>query len=357
MRGLVLAGGHGTRLRPLTHTGPKQLIPIANKPNILYCIQDLVDAGITEIGVILGNNMPEKVRELLGDGSKHGCRITYIVQGAPRGIAHAVLCAKEFMGREPFVVYLGDNLLKGGIKHLVEDFQVSRPESTIALCKVPNPQQFGVAEIDADGNVLRCVEKPKEPRSDLAIVGIYLFRDSVFQVIDGLKPSWRNELEITDAIAGLVERKKIVKAHIIKGWWKDTGKPEDILHANHLVLEDLRPRAEGSVHASAQLKGRVSIGKASVVKEGCVIRGPVIIGDECEIGPSTHIGPYTAIGSRCKIVGADIEDSILMEGCVVETPAKIVSSLVGANSRIASAERLLPRGVRLVLGEASDVRL
>src|SRR5438552_3635001 len=223
----------------LTHTGPKQLLPLVNKPNVLYCVEDLRDAGITDIGIILGDNMPEKVRELLGDGSRYGVHFTYLVQGPPKGIAHAIACARDFVGRDAFCVYLGDNVLKGGIRHMVEEFQANNHDAGIALCPVAHPERFGVAELDAAGNVAGLVEKPKEPKSNLALVGIYLLRPSIFPIIDRLKPSWRNELEITDAIEGLRKGGGKVKAYVVKGWWKDTGRPEDVLEANHLLLEDI----------------------------------------------------------------------------------------------------------------------
>src|SRR2546425_9868206 len=281
MKGVVLTGGHGTRLRPLTHTGPKQLIPIANKPNVLYCIEDLRDAGITEIGIILGDIMPEKVQELLGDGSAYGVRFTYIVQGAPKGIAHAIRCARDFVGDDTFCVYLGDNLLKGGIRHMVQDFERGGHEAGILLCPVEHPEWFGVAELDKEGNVIGLVEKPKNPRSNLALVGIYMLRPSVFPVIDKLAPSWRNELEITEALENLRRAGSRVRAYTVNGWWKDTGRPEDILEANHLLLEDLAPAMEGTVEPGAQVVGRVRIEAGTVVSKGSLIRGPAIIGRNC----------------------------------------------------------------------------
>ena len=357
MKGLILSGGKGTRLRPLTHTGPKQLIPIANKPNILYCLEDLRDAGITDIGVILGDVMPEKVQELLGDGSAFGVRITYIVQGAPRGIAHAVACAKEFMGKEPFVVYLGDNVLKGGIRKMVADFEQQKHDCMVALTKVRDPQRFGVAELDAKGKVLKLVEKPKEPKSDLALVGIYFFRPSIFEMIKDLKPSWRNEYEITDAIDMLVQRDYRVAAHIVTGWWKDTGKPEDILEVNRLVLDDLSPVNKGQVAPDVVLKGRIAIGEGSRVLEGSVIRGPVIIGRDCTIGPHTYLGPYTAIGDGTVVQGGEIEDSIVVGECTINCGKKIVDSLIGKGCSILSARGEKPEGSRLILGENSVLKL
>ncbi|MFQ5553005.1 MAG: glucose-1-phosphate thymidylyltransferase, partial [Thermoplasmata archaeon] len=293
MKGVVLSGGHGTRLRPLTHTGPKQLIPIANKPNILYCLEDLRDAGITDIGVILGDIMPERVREALGNGAEWGLDLTYIEQGAPRGIAHAVQCAEDFVGEEPFCVYLGDNLLKGSIRPMVKEFRAGDHDAGVLLARVPHPERFGVVEVGADGRVLSLVEKPKEAKSDLALVGIYLLRPSIFPVIQRLRPSWRNELEITEALDSLRAEGGDLVAHIVTGWWKDTGRPEDILEANRLLLDDLEAATEGTVEKGARVEGRVQIGPNSTVKEGSVVKGPAIIGRDCVIGPDTYVGPYT----------------------------------------------------------------
>ncbi len=357
MKGLVLAGGAGTGLRPLTHTGPKQLIPIANKPNILYCLEDLRDSGISDIGVILGENMPEKVKELLGDGTSYGVKITYIVQGAPKGIAHAVGCAREFMEDDPFVVYLGDNLLKGGIKEMVEDFSKGEAEAQVALSRVRSPERFGVAELDDEGNILSLVEKPKEPKSDLALVGIYFFRQSVFPIIDKLRPSWRDELEITDAIENLRREGNLVKAYVVSGWWKDTGRPEDILEANQLILQDIESAIEGEVDEGAETTGNVQIGEGSRVFAGSVIKGPVVVGRNCEIGPDTYIGPYTSIGDGSKIVGGEIEDTIVVGECTIDCGKRIVHSLIGRHSKILSSEGEKPGGHRLILGEHSQVSI
>jgi glucose-1-phosphate thymidylyltransferase len=352
MKGLVLAGGYGTRLRPLTHTGPKQLIPIANKPNIQYCIEDLRDAGITEIGIILGNVMPEKVREFLEDGSKFGVKFTYIVQGEPKGIAHAVNCAKEFLGEEPFVMYLGDNLLMNGIKAIPRMMKEEKADCVISLMPVKDPQRYGIAELSSDGKeVLRCVEKPKEPKSNLAVIGIYAFNSSFFKVYPNLKPSWRNEMEITEAISLLIDNGYKVVPHHVEGWWKDTGKPEDILEANHLILDGVHSSNEGKIEDGARVVGRVRIGKGTVITGKSVVRGPVIIGDGCKIGPSAYIGPYTAIGDRCQVSSTEIDDSIVMEDSVVNVEQKIVLSIIGKSSQILSSKGLLPKGERLVVGE------
>jgi len=357
MRGLILAGGTGTRLRPLTHTGPKQLIPIANKPVILYALEDLKEAGITDIGVILGNNMPEQVKELLGDGSTYGVKITYIVQGAPKGIAHAVGISQEFMGDAPFVVYLGDNILKSGIKDMVDEFLQSDYDAMIALSKVRDPQRFGVAELDKKGEVIRLVEKPKEPKSDLALVGVYLFRSAIFDAIKTLKSSWRNELEITEAIDKLMASKEHkVHSHIVKGWWKDTGKPEDILEANKLVLGDIKQVVEGTVEKNATIHAPVSIGERSVVRSGSVIKGPVVIGRNCIIGPDAHIGPHTSIGDGSIIKSANIESSVIMGEVTIDCNKKIIDSLIGRKTEILTAKNL-PKGYRFVIGESSFIQL
>lgn len=357
MKGLILAGGTGTRLRPLTHTGPKQLIPIANKPNIMYCLEDLRDAGITEIGVILGNNMPEKVRELLGDGSRYGVKITYIFQGDPKGIAHAVGCAQEFIGDDPFVVYLGDNILTGGIKYMVEEFASLDCEAMIALCPVENPEKFGIAELDEQGNIVRLVEKPKNPKSNLAMIGIYFLKKSIFSIIKNLKPSWRNEIEITDAIDQLNRQTGKVIARIVRGWWKDTGKPEDILAANHLMLEMIESRNDGIVEDDVKLIGRVNIGKGTLIKKHSVVRGPTIIGKNCIIGPDTYVGPYTSIGDNTTLIGCEIESSIIIGDVYIECKKKIIDSLVGAGCRICSAENAIPKGCRFIIGENSQLIL
>jgi len=342
----------------LTHTGPKQLIPIANKPNILYCIEDLRDAGITDIGIILGNVMPEKVQEFLGDGSKFGVKFTYIVQGEPKGIAHAVNCAKGFMGDDPFIVYLGDNLLKNGIKAIPKKMTENKADCVISLMPVKEPQRYGIAELSPDGKkVLRCVEKPKEPKSNLAVIGVYAFNSTFFKVYPKLKPSWRNEMEITDAISLLIDSGYKVIPHNVEGWWKDTGKPEDILEANHLILDGIQSSNEGTLEDGATVMGRVKIGKGAVVMGSSVVRGPAIIGENCRIGPKAYIGPYTAIGDSCQISHAEIDDSIVMEESVIDVERKLVRSMVGKGSRILSSNGLIPKGERLVVGENTTLYL
>lgn len=301
--------------------------------------------------------MPEKVQALLGDGSELGVDITYIIQGEPKGIAHAVACAEDFLGEEPFCVYLGDNILTGGINYMKEYFENSDLEALVALCEVQNPQKFGIVELNEKGEISSIVEKPKEPKSNLAMIGIYFLRKSVFPIIAGLQPSWRNELEITEAIDGIRTNFQRVEAIKVKGWWKDTGKPEDILVANHLVLEEIEPSAEGRLEDDVMIRGRVRVGRDTVIKRGTVIRGPVIIGRQCVIGPDTYIGPYTSIGDNCTIIGGEIESSIVIENTHIECQQKIVDSLIGGGSRIISSNDRLPKGYRFVIGENCQVIL
>jgi glucose-1-phosphate thymidylyltransferase len=301
MKGLILSGGKGTRLRPLTFTQAKQLVPVANKPVLFYGIEALVGAGIRDIGIIVGDTRDE-IREAAGDGSRWGpgVRVTYIEQPAPLGLAHAVLIAEPFLRGEPFVMYLGDNILKSGIISLVREFEERRPNALILLTPVPNPQMFGVAEL-SDNKVVRLVEKPKEPASNLALVGVYMFDAHIFEAVKAIRPSWRNELEITDAIQYLVEKGYVVQPHLVTGWWKDTGKIEDILEANRLILETIEGAVEGAVDEASKVSGAVVIEAGAVVRAS-TIRGPAIIGAGTEITDS-YIGPFTSIQKRCRIVG------------------------------------------------------
>ena len=350
MKGVVLHGGAGTRLRPLTHTGPKQLIPIANKPMSLYAIEALREAGVTDIAIILGTIAPEKVQEYYGEGEKFGVKITYINQGEPKGIAHAVKLTEYFVGDEPFVVYLADNILKGGIQEMVEDFEESQAAAEIALCHVRNPQSFGIADLK-DGKIVRLVEKPKDPLSDLALVGIYLFRKQIFDAIRRLQPSWRNELEITDAIQTLLDDGLEVRHRLVKGWWKDTGLPEDILEANQLVLSELSSYNRGRLEKDVKVSGIVCVGEGTVVRAGTTLRGPLIIGKGCEIGPDAYVGPYTSIGDNTIIRAAEVENTIIVGNSKIECKRRIVDSLIGSNTQISDSENSLPRGSRFIIGE------
>ncbi len=355
MKGLVLSGGFGTRLRPITYTSQKQLIPVANKPIIFYAVEDLVEAGITDLGVVYGPNK-EQVMSALGNGERWGAKITYIEQDFPKGLAHAILISRDFLGEEPFVMYLGDNLLKGGIKEFVKDFRDSYCEASILLARVKNPQQFGVATLDKRGNVVNLVEKPENPSSDLALVGIYAFRNTIFEAVSRITPSWRDELEITDAIQWLITNKYKVKASLAVDWWKDTGKPEDILEANHLVLDGISTKIEGDIKEGVKMRGRIQIGEETTVYQS-TMRGPCIIGKNCVIGPNTYVGPYTSVGDSVTIENTEVESSIIMDDTRIVNGKRIFDSLIGKGCEITSSGTSLPGGYKLVLGDNSQVIL
>ncbi len=358
MKGIILHGGHGTRLRPLTHTGPKQLIPVANKPISQYVLEDLLANGISDIAIILGNSAPEKVRQHYGDGSKFNAKITYIEQPEPRGIAHAVSLCHDFVGNDRFVVYLGDNLLKGGIEKSAEKFAGAPDlDALILLAMVKEPQRFGVAKFDEKGRLTRLIEKPKEPPSNYALAGIYFFTPVIFDAISKLKPSWRNELEITEAIQILLDEKRKVGYEMIRDWWKDTGKPEDIIEANRLVLDDLQPKISGTVEDDESIQGRVSLGPGCLIRKGATVRGPTVIGEDTVIEPGVYIGPYTSIGKGCRIRHGEVENSIIMDGCVIDSNERIVDSLIGPHSQLLSNPVDKPKGRRFILGEGSSVTL
>ncbi|MBM3295987.1 MAG: glucose-1-phosphate thymidylyltransferase [Candidatus Aminicenantes bacterium] len=353
MKGLILSGGKGTRLRPLTFTQSKQLVPVANKPVLFYGIEALVEAGIRDIGIIVGDTR-EEIQGAVGDGSRFGpeVRVTYIDQPEPLGLAHAVLTAEPFLGREPFVMYLGDNILKSGVSSLVEEFVRRKPNALILLTEVPNPRMFGVAELSG-GRVVRLVEKPKEPKSNLALVGVYLFDHNIFRAAKAIKPSWRNELEITDAIQYLVENGFEVQPHLVTGWWKDTGKIEDILEANRLILESLEGRVEGDVDADSRVSGAVVLERGVVVRSS-TIRGPAIIGRDTEIVES-YIGPFTAIQSGCRIVRTEIEHSIVLEGSeILDIGSRVDESLIGRGVRIYKCPPK-PSVYRFVVGDKGEI--
>jgi glucose-1-phosphate thymidylyltransferase len=329
MKGLVLSGGAGTRLRPLTYTGAKQLVPVANRPVLMYVIDNLVDAGITDIGVIISPETGAEIRAALGDGSKFGATFTFILQDKPAGLAHAVITAKPFLGDADFVMYLGDNLIGMKIRQAVEGFQSDRAwAASIMLKDVPNPSAFGIAEVDDSGSVVGLVEKPKDPKSNLALVGIYMFRPSIFDAIAQIKPSARGELEITDAISKLIELGGKVQFTRLSSWWLDTGKKDDLLLANHTVLDDwLEKGIFGEVDSKSSIMGRVRIGAGAKI-ERSVISGPVIIGENASI-VDARIGPYTAIGNGVRIVRSDVEHCVIMENSTVIDIARLLDSLIG----------------------------
>jgi glucose-1-phosphate thymidylyltransferase len=355
MKGLLLAGGHGTRLRPLTYTGNKHMLPIANKPMLLYGLEHLRNAGIKKVGVVLGP-IREGVKETLGDGSAFGMNITYIDQPEPKGLAHAVLISEGFIGSEPFVMYLGDNLLKQGVKDFMTVFEESGADCVIGVSPVKDPSRFGIAEISG-GKIVRLVEKPKEPKSNLALIGVYVFGPVIFDAVEKIRPSWRNELEITDAIQWLLESGRRVEVQRVNGWWKDTGRSEDLLEANQLVLSDLEGVVEGEVSEDSHIGGRVSIGKGSKVMQNSSIRGPAVVGKNCVIGPSAYIGPYTSIGDDCTLKNVEIENSIVMNGTRIESGKRIVDSIIGSRSTILSSDGALPKGYKLVIGESSVLQI
>jgi glucose-1-phosphate thymidylyltransferase len=351
MKGLILSGGKGTRLRPITYTSAKQLVPVANKPILFYGIEAMAAAGIHDIGIVVGDTQAE-IRAAVGDGSTWGVRVHYIEQDAPRGLAHAVLISHDYIGDEPFVMYLGDNLLNKGIKPFVDEFLRERPAAQILLARVPDPQMFGVAEL-SNGHVIRLVEKPKEPKSDLALVGVYLFGPEVFDSVRRITPSFRNELEITDAIQDLIDRGLTVRPHIVDGWWKDTGKLEDMLEANRLILETLDRRVDGQVDGTSRIEGKVILEPGAIV-ERSVVRGPAIIGARARIVHS-YVGPYTAIMNDVEITDSEIEHSIVLEGSVIRDLAnRIEDSLIGKNVKIYRLP-VKPTAYRFMLGDNSEV--
>ena len=356
MKGLILHGGHGNRLRPLTHTGPKQLIPVANKPISQYVLEDLRDSGISEIAVILGEINPEKVQLYYSDGHDFDVKINYIHQGKPKGIAHAVGLCEDYVGNEPFVVYLGDNLLKGGIKNFVQHFKDSNQDAMVLLCEVEEPQKFGVAEFDEKGKLVRLVEKPKKPPSNYALTGIYFFKPVIFEMIKQLEPSWRGELEITEAIQLLLGSSHKVGYQTVKGWWKDTGTPQDIIEANRLILDELKPEIRSTVKDQTSIQGRVSIGRNTTIRSGSLIRGPVVIGSNATIEKNVYIGPYTSIGNDTIIKRGEIENSIIMDHCLIDIDDHITGSLIGPYSKIISNKNK-PKGRRFLIGERSNVQL
>ena len=351
MKGLILSGGKGTRLRPLTYTSAKQLVPVANKPVLFYGIEAIAAAGITEIGIVVGDTQAE-IRAAVGDGSRWGVRVQYIEQDAPRGLAHAVKISRDFIGDEPFVMYLGDNLLNRGITHFVQEFEREKPAAQILLTRVPDPQQFGVAEL-RDGKVVRLVEKPKEPIGDLALVGVYMFGPQVFESVNRITPSFRNELEITDAIQDLIDRGLTVRPHLVDGWWKDTGKLEDMLEANRLILETFERRIDGSVESESRIEGKVVV-EAGAVIERSVVRGPAIIGRGARLIHG-YVGPFTSIGADVEIRDTEIEHSIVLEGCCLRDLAnRVIDSLLGKNVKI-YREPVKPSAYRFMLGDNSEV--
>ena len=353
LKGLILSGGAGTRLRPITHTSAKQLVPVANKPVLFYGIEALVDAGVTEIGIVIAPETGDEIRAAVGDGSALGAEVTYIPQAEPLGLAHAVLTAEDFLDEDSFVMYLGDNLLRDGITGLVEAFRSNEPDALILLTQVLDPEHYGVAELDGE-RIVRLVEKPKDPPSDLALVGVYMFTSKVFEAARAIEPSPRGELEITDTIQHLIDTGHTVEQHRVKGWWKDTGQLADMLEANRLVLEDIEPRIDGEL-VDSRVEGRVVV-EAGARVTGSKVRGPAVIGAGSTISDS-YIGPYTAIDCDCEVAGSEVEHSILLAGASVrDLPSRMEASLLGRNVRISRADGL-PKTLRMLIGDRSELTL
>jgi glucose-1-phosphate thymidylyltransferase len=349
MKGIILHGGHGTRLRPLTHTGPKQLLKIANKPMSQYALEDLRDAGITDIAVIIGDVYPEKVKEFYGDGTNFGVRLTYIHQDQPKGTAHAISLCENFVGNDKFIVYLGDNILRKGLQEYTKKFKSSNPDAMILLCEVDNPSQFGIAELDGK-KIKKISEKPKIPPSNLAVIGVYFLTPKIFKIIKKLKPSWRNELEITEALQLLMNEGNIIEYETVSGWWKDTGTPEDILHANQLIL-DTTDRL-GNVTLK-NTKEKIIIGNNTVVNQA-QINGPVIIGNNCIIESSVNLGPYVSVGDNTILKKCKIETSIIMAECMIDANIEIKDSIISDGTVI---ENNVIQKHQFLLGERSKIKL
>jgi glucose-1-phosphate thymidylyltransferase len=351
LKGLILSGGRGTRLRPITYTSAKQLVPVANKPVLFYGIEAMAAAGIEDIGIIIAPETGDEIKAVTGDGERFGVRITYILQDEPAGLAHAVLTAEPFLGDSPFVMYLGDNLLQGGMTELVDDFRNHAPDALILLTPVPDPEHYGVAEL-TDGRVTRLLEKPPDPKTDLALVGVYMFTAGIHDAARAIEPSPRGELEITDAIQHLVDQGKRVEPHVVRGWWKDTGRLDDMLEANRLVLDTIESSVEGAM-VDSTTHGRVVIEPGARL-ERSTVRGPAIIGAGAKL-TDCYIGPYTAIGPGCVIERAEVEHSILLEGSSVEgLDGRMESSLLGRNVRVGRSAGQ-PRAFRLMVGDNSEI--
>jgi len=355
MKGILLHGGHGTRLRPLTHTGPKQLLPIANKPMSEYCIESMKEAGVTEIAIIIGGIGSNKVKEYYKNGEKFGVKLSYIEQDSPKGIAHAIRLCKDFVKNEKFVVFLGDNIIQKNIQEYVDDFINSTYDASVLLCEVDNPSQFGIAEIKNE-KIVKLIEKPKNPSTNLAVTGIYFLTPLIFDLIDNLKPSWRNELEIVDALQMLLDMNKQIKYYMITDYWKDTGTPRDILQANEIILQNMKPYFYGSKEDEVEIKGNVMIGEGTIIKKNCKIVGPAIIGKNCIISNCAYIGSNSSIGNNSKLSNCEIKNSIIMSNCEIDCATKIKNSIIASNSRISQKESEDNEKIFL-LGEGTQITL
>jgi glucose-1-phosphate thymidylyltransferase len=350
VKGLVLSGGAGTRLRPITHTSAKQLVPVANKPVLFYGLEAMRAAGIDEVGIVVGETRAE-IEDAVGNGSRFGLAVTYIPQEAPLGLAHAVLISEDFLGADPFVMYLGDNLLKEGIAPFVREFEAGRPDALILLQQVADPSSYGIAELQ-DGRVVNLVEKPREPKSDLALVGVYLFTPAIFESVKAIAPSLRGELEITDAIQHMIDRGLRVEPHTVSGWWKDTGKLDDMLEANRLILSTIEADVRGET-VDTTIEGPVQVGEGSIL-ERCTVRGPVVIGTRCHLSDS-FIGPYSALSDGVVVEHAEIENSSILENSrICRLGSRMADSLIGRDCVIAHSEAL-PVAYRFMVGDSCQI--
>ncbi len=354
MKGLILSGGKGTRLYPITYTRAKQLVPVANKPVLFRVIESIRDAGVSEIGIVVGNTARE-IKEAVGNGSRWGVQIVYIPQEAPLGLAHAVKISHDFLGNDKFVMFLGDNVIQGGISSLIQDFERHSYNAQIVLKKVSEPQHYGVAELDDHKRIRRLVEKPRKPQSDLALVGIYMFDQNIFKAVNAIKPSWRGELEITDAIQWLVENDYDVHPYVHEGWWIDTGKPIDMLEANNRVLLETKPHVAGYIDRSSDVDALVIVEEGAEIINS-VVRGPTIIGRDSRL-VNAYVGPFTSIYHNCVLENIEIEHSIVMEQCTLANiPNRIEDSLIGRNVEIRYSP-IKPRAYKLTVGDNSKLGL
>ncbi|MEU6307647.1 glucose-1-phosphate thymidylyltransferase [Streptomyces sp. WAC 01325] len=353
MKALVLSGGAGTRLRPITHTSAKQLVPVANKPVLFYGLESIAAAGITEVGVIVGDTAAE-IQDAVGDGSKFGLEITYIPQERPLGLAHAVIIARDFLGDDDFVMYLGDNFIVSGIADLVEEFRDNRPDAQILLTHVQDPRSFGVAELDDDGQVLGLEEKPEHPKSDLALVGVYLFTPVIHDAVRAITPSWRGELEITHAIQHLIDARADVRCTVIQGYWKDTGNVADMLEVNRTVLESLSRRIDGEVDEASEAVGRVVVEEGARVINSRIV-GPAVVGAGTLVEDS-FVGPFTSVAENCRVIDSELEFSIVLRDSTLHGVGRIESSLIGRHVEVTPAPSV-PSAHHLVLGDHSKVQI